>query len=159
ELGGAGAHEQDGAGALKPGFYVFDCIEFSLEFRCNDVASEIAFLAMDLTGHGRQDLAERLVATYGRLADDRALAALMPFYACLRAAVRAKVNALQSEEADVEPGARRECEERARRHFALAARYAWSATQPFVIACAGPSGSGKTALAAEIARATGFAHL
>jgi aminoglycoside phosphotransferase family enzyme len=32
--------------------------EFSVAFRCNDVASEVAFLTMDLERRGRRDLAE-----------------------------------------------------------------------------------------------------
>src|SRR4029453_5289749 len=30
---------------LAPGMYVIDCVEFSHALRCNDVASEVAFLA------------------------------------------------------------------------------------------------------------------
>src|SRR5215470_6903771 len=48
---------------------LFDCIEFSDRFRCGDVTSEVAFLAMDLDARGRPDLgyyfAERYAAKMG----------------------------------------------------------------------------------------------
>ncbi|HMK52828.1 MAG TPA: hypothetical protein VK551_10020, partial [Thermodesulfobacteriota bacterium] len=37
---------------------IFDCIEFNERFRYTDVAADIAFLAMDLDYHSRQDLSE-----------------------------------------------------------------------------------------------------
>ena len=40
--------------------YIFDCIEFNERFRYCDVASDIAFLAMDLDYHGFTDLSARL---------------------------------------------------------------------------------------------------
>jgi hypothetical protein len=130
-----------------------------MEFRCNDVASEIAFLAMDLTGSGRVDLAERLVASYSDRARDPELRLLLPFYACYRAYVRAKVDGLKSDEPEVAEEAQRDAAARARRHFALAAHYAWSGVGRVLVACAGLSGTGKTALARALGEATGFAHL
>ena len=38
------------------GIQIFDCIEFNDRFRYCDVASEVAFLAMDLDFLGRSDL-------------------------------------------------------------------------------------------------------
>ena len=43
----------DPTSGLAAGIYVFDCVEFSHAFRCNDVASEIAFLAMEIRVHPR----------------------------------------------------------------------------------------------------------
>jgi hypothetical protein len=146
-----------GLPALAPGIYVFDCIEFSFAFRCNDVASEIAFLAMDLDALAHPDLARAFVAAYAAAAADPVLPVLVPFYACYRACVRGKVEGLASRESEVDPADRAAAAERARRHFALAARYAWSAGGPAVIACAGLSGAGKSTLAAALAAASGFA--
>src|SRR5207237_1038102 len=70
--------------------------EFSAAFRCIDVASEIAFLAMDLETLERPDLARRFVAAYAAAADDPAVDVLIPFYACYRACVRGKVEGLAS---------------------------------------------------------------
>jgi aminoglycoside phosphotransferase family enzyme/predicted kinase len=148
-----------GPGDLPPlpaGPYVFDCIEFSWDFRCNDVASEVAFLAMDLESRDRPDLAGRFVDAYVEAAPDATLPALLPFYACYRAAVRGKVAALESDQAEVAPADRAAAAARARRYFHVAVRHAWSADGPAMIACAGLSGTGKSTLAAEIAAVTGF---
>jgi hypothetical protein len=148
--------DADGAAVLAPGLYIFDCIEFSEALRCNDVASEVAFLVMDLESRGRSDLAGRLVGAYARAAADPQLDALLPFYCAYRACVRAKVEGLRSAEPEVEPADRAAAAARARVHLALAGRYAWRAGGPAVIACAGLSGAGKTALASLLADATGF---
>lgn len=144
---------------LGPGFYIFDCIEFSEAYRCNDVASDIAFLAMDLEHLGRPDLTECLLTSYARQAADPEVLALFPFYACHRACVRAKVESLKSADPDLEEAGRAAAIASAREHLALGVRYAWRALGPTVIACAGLSGSGKTTLATALAAATGSACL
>jgi aminoglycoside phosphotransferase family enzyme/predicted kinase len=144
---------------LEPGIQIFDCIEFSEPLRCNDVAYETAFLAMDLESLERPDLARRLLAAYVVAADDPDVPLLVPFYACHLASVRGMVEGLKSAESEVAPPDREAAAARARRHFALALRYAWAAGGPVVIACTGLSGTGKTTLAAELARATGFVLL
>ena len=140
---------------LAPGIYIFDCIEFSEAFRCNDVASEVAFLAMDLESLGHPDLARRFVSAYVDAAGDPLVHVLLPFYACYRAGVRGKVEGLKSLESEVEPADRDAAADRARHHFALAVRYAWDAGGPVLIACSGLPGTGKTTLAREVAAATG----
>src|SRR5206468_156349 len=71
---------------------IFDCIEFNEAFRYCDVASEIAFLAMDLDYHGHPQLAAHLVARYAAHSDDATLHQLVPFYQSYRAYVRGKVD-------------------------------------------------------------------
>ena len=71
----------DGAPALERGLYAFDCLEFSPELRANDVASEVAFLAMDLVVRGRPDLADAFVDAYVAASGDDELRVLLPFYA------------------------------------------------------------------------------
>src|SRR5204862_7529869 len=127
---------------LAPGIYVFDCIEFSHAFRCIDVASEIAFLAMDLETLERPDLARRFVAAYAAAADDPAVDVLIPFYACYRACVRGKVEGLASIALEVDARTRDTAAARARRHFTVAVRYAWQADGPAIIACTGLAGTG-----------------
>jgi aminoglycoside phosphotransferase family enzyme/predicted kinase len=144
---------------LPPGTYVFDCIEFSQAFRCNDVASEIAFLAMDLDSLGHPQLARHFVGAYVDASGDAVVPALLPFYACYRAGVRGKVEGLKSREAEVEDADREAAARRARRHFDLAGRYAWAVGGPALIACCGLAGSGKTTLARELAAATGWVRL
>jgi aminoglycoside phosphotransferase family enzyme/predicted kinase len=144
---------------LPAGIYVFDCIEFSHAFRCNDVASEIAFLAMDLERLEHPELARRFVACYARLAGDHELPTLLPFYAAYRAVVRGKVEGLESTQSEVDADEREAVRQAARRHFALAVRKAWEDGGPFVIACTGLAGSGKTTLATALAATTGAVHL
>ena len=75
---------------------VIDCVEFSPAIRCADVASDLAFLLMDLRRLGRDDAADRIVARYQNrgipLPPD-----LLRFYQAHRALVRAKINALTIE--------------------------------------------------------------
>ena len=87
--------------------YIFDCIEFNENFRFIDVASEIAFMAMDLDAHGREDLAEVFVKRYSALSADKDLKRLLDFYKCYRANVRAKVAALGYGQHPTEEGKKR----------------------------------------------------
>jgi len=73
------------------GIYIYDCIEFNDRFRYCDVASEIAFLAMDLDRYQRPALSQHLVNTYVKLSHDEELLKLLNFYKCYRAYVRGKV--------------------------------------------------------------------
>jgi len=62
--------------------HLFDCLEFSPRYRCADVAAEVAFLAMDLTAHGRADLAHDFVGAYVRASGDQELTALLDCKPC-----------------------------------------------------------------------------
>jgi hypothetical protein len=137
---------------------VFDCIEFNERFRHCDVASEIAFLSMDLDFHQRSDLSARLVSRYADRAGDTHLPRLIPFYACYRAYVRGMVDSLTSEEDEVAAAERDAAVDRARRHFTLSYRYTW-AYRPGVVVVCGLSGSGKSTLANALQNRTGFLHL
>jgi len=147
------ADAADGS-ALAPGIYIFDCIEFSVAFRCNDVASEIAFLTMDLEHRGRRDLADAFAAAYMVAAADPTIALLLPFYAAARACVRATVACLTSAEDEIAPPARAAAAAAARAYLALAVRSAWRAGGPAVVVCTGLSGTGKSTLAAALGDAT-----
>lgn len=104
---------------FQDGVRVVDCIEFSPDFRCIDVASDIAFMAMDLDYCGREDLSEAFVKRYMQKSGDADAMALLPFYKCYRANVRAKIAA-------IEWGFNNGEEERVRidRYTLLAAKYA-----------------------------------
>ena len=146
-------------GPLAPGVYVIDCVEFSHALRCGDVASDVAFLAMDLERLGRPDLMATFVDAYAASSGDRGLRTLLPFYCAYRSCVRAAVEGLRAAEPEVEAEDRARAAARASRYFTLALRHAWRSRAPFVIACGGLSGSGKTTLATALADATGFVHL
>lgn len=71
--------------------YIFDAIEFNDRLRYSDVASDVAFLAMDLDFKRRLDLANLLAERYIRYSGDSGVNALLSFYKCYRAYVRGKV--------------------------------------------------------------------
>ncbi len=75
--------------------YIFDCIEFSKEFRYIDTSSEIAFMAMDLDAFGKEKLTEAFVKKYVELSRDEELLLLLDYYKCYRANVRAKIAAIE----------------------------------------------------------------
>jgi aminoglycoside phosphotransferase family enzyme len=74
---------------------IYDCIEFNERFRYCDVASEIAFLAMDLDRYQQAGLSRHLVNTYVELSHDEELLKLLDFYKCYRAYVRGKVESFK----------------------------------------------------------------
>jgi hypothetical protein len=137
---------------------IIDCIEFNPLFRYCDVASDLAFLVMDLEYHDAPALARHLVARYAALSGDTELPQLVPFYACYRAYVRGKVDSLKSAEEEVDPADRAAARTSAARHFALAYRYTWSA-RPGVVVIAGLSGTGKSTVATALQHRTGYVHL
>ena len=131
---------------------IFDCIEFSTALRCNDVASEVAFLAMDLDRYARADLAEAFVAAYQRFSGDAGLRHPLPFYRCQRALVRGLVASIAAEEAE-QPAAERERQHTlAGTYFDLAYYgYAGAAPRPLLVLVGGLPASGKSVLARQLA--------
>jgi aminoglycoside phosphotransferase family enzyme len=106
---------------LEDGIRIIDCIEFSEDFRCIDVASDVAFMAMDLDYCGRQDLSRAFIDEYVSRSGDAGLAQLLGFYKCYRANVRAKIAAI-----DFRQKATAEARERVDRYILLAERYSKS---------------------------------
>ncbi len=103
---------------------IFDCIEFNDRFRYCDVASDVAFLAMDLDYHGLDELAAYFVRRFTADTRDGTLERMLRFYKCYRATVRGKIGLLTGHEPEVDPAAREQALARAARYFALARRYA-----------------------------------
>jgi aminoglycoside phosphotransferase family enzyme/predicted kinase len=133
---------------------VLDCVEFNERFRMGDVASDVAFLAMELDGRARPDLAESFLGRFALEADDHDLYAVVDFYRSYRAWVRGKVAAfLAVDPATPAEKATRKAAE-ARGLFALAEALARSPGRPAaVIAVGGVIGTGKTVMAEALARA------
>ena len=75
---------------------IIDCVEFSEGLRYVDVASDMAFLAMDLDRLGARGLSDELVGAYREASGDADLPLLIPLYKFHRALVRAKVEGLTS---------------------------------------------------------------
>jgi hypothetical protein len=141
---------------VTDGICIFDCIEFSDRFRCGDVASEVAFLAMDLDARGRPDLGYFFAERYAAKADDAGLFRLLPFYRCYRAWVRGKVLSLTLDEAEIGTGEKQKAAERAAAYFNLACRYATPLRRPTLVVVMGLAGTGKTSLARSVAGELGF---
>ena len=81
---------------------IIDCIEFNERFRYADPVADMAFLVMDLSFHGRRDLARPFTAAYFRAAGDEEGRSLLPFYTAYRAVVRAKVEGFELVEAEID---------------------------------------------------------
>jgi aminoglycoside phosphotransferase family enzyme/predicted kinase len=72
----------------------FDGIEFDDELRWIDVLDDIAFLALDLTAHGRRDLAFRFLDAWLEASGDHDGLPALRFYMVRRALVRSQVAAI-----------------------------------------------------------------
>lgn len=103
--------------------YVFDCIEFNERFRFGDVASDVAFLAMDLDVNGHPDLARAFVDAYTEASGDTTLAQVLPFYKVYRAYVRAKITSFMLDDAALDERTKKEVFQRAKAYYDLARTY------------------------------------
>jgi aminoglycoside phosphotransferase family enzyme len=104
--------------------YIFDAIEFNERFRYSDVASDIAFLAMDLDFKERTDLSSFFVDRYVKYSGDQKLAELLPFYKCYRAYVRGKVTSFKLEDPSEGSEEKSAAITEAEAYFKLASTYA-----------------------------------
>ncbi len=102
---------------------IYDCIEFNDRFRYCDVASEVAFLAMDLDHYGRADLSRSFVDAYVAFSHDDELPQLLNFYKCYRAYVRGKVESFKLDDPHISEEAKTGILAVARKYFELAESY------------------------------------
>ncbi len=136
------------------GICIFDCIEFNDRFRYSDTASEVAFLAMDLDYYGRADLSTGFVERYVKTTGDVEINALIKFYKCYRAMVRAKVNCFKLDDPYVSRAEKEQAKTNARIYFQLAESYVLD--KPVLLVNVGLVGSGKTTLAKKLASRMGM---
>jgi predicted kinase len=126
------------------------------------VASDVAFLAMDLESRGRGDLAATFTSSWIEAADDHQAAVVLPVYLIYRAMVRATVAAIRSTQSNVgppaDPAATAAANAESDRYLALAERLLVD-RRPLLVATSGVSGSGKTTVAGEVAAALGAVRL
>ncbi len=134
------------------GICIYDCIEFNDRFRYGDVASEVAFLAMDLDRFYRADLSRTFVGAYVQASGDGELLYLLDFYKCYRAYVRGKVESFKLDDPFIAD--KKAAIEAARSYFRLACRYARS--KRLLLIVAGLVGTGKTTVAHALARSFGL---
>ena len=139
---------------LTDSICIYDCIEFNDRFRYGDVASEIAFLAMDLDHYGRADLSNGFVHGYVQLENDGDLLALLPFYKCYRAYVRGKVESFKLDDRYLSREDKDVAMRNASGYFDLASFYTRPRLSLFITV--GVTGTGKTTAAEAIAKRTGL---
>jgi aminoglycoside phosphotransferase family enzyme/predicted kinase len=142
------------AGALTP----FDGIEFDPALRYLDVASDLAFLTMDLSVRGRDDLRHAALQAWAESLGDFQALRLLPYFESYRALVRAKVAALRALQLPVGSSERvRDCDA-AFRYLDWASARTRRARPALLLTC-GYSGSGKTWLARALASELPALHL
>jgi len=138
---------------------IFDCIEFNPRFSCSDVASEIAFMAMDLDYWGRKDLADFFVERYVVHTGDAGLLRLLNFYKCYRAYVRGKVTSFVLNDPGVGAADKAKARQTAKKYFELSHRYALNLhVRPKLVVMMGLPGVGKTYVARRLAERIGAFH-
>jgi uncharacterized protein len=131
---------------------IFDCIEFNKRFRYADVAADVAFLAMDLTAKGRDDLSRRFVDRYVAESGDQGLLEVIDFYICYRAFVRGKVEGFLTADESASQADREDAAMTARSRFAQAVEAALRVQPPLMLLTCGLSGTGKSAVASALAK-------
>ena len=131
---------------------IIDCIEFNERFRYGDLASDLAFLTMDLDYNGFGDIGQKVLAEYAQSADDPEIFLIVDFYKCYRAHVRCKVECLRYGAGELSPADRALAKARAQSYFGLAWRYADTFRRQTIWIVCGLSGSGKSTIAAELGR-------
>ncbi|MEO0077433.1 MAG: AAA family ATPase, partial [candidate division WOR-3 bacterium] len=145
---------------VNDGVHIFDCIEFNPRFSCSDVASEIAFMVMDLEYAGRHDLAGYFVERYLVYSRDSGLLKLLDFYKCYRAYVRGKVTSFNLNDPGMSSSDKAQARLVARRYFELSRRYAARlSAQPKLVVMMGLPGTGKSYVARHLAERLGAFHL
>lgn len=139
---------------FRNGICIYDCIEFNDRFRYGDVASEVAFLAMDLDHHGRADLSRSFVDSYIVSSRDGGLKKMLNFYKCYRAYIRGKVACFKLDDPYISEEERAKALEDAVGYFDLA--YSYAVSQPTLFITTGMVGSGKSVLAQALAGRLGL---
>ena len=103
--------------------YIFDAIEFNERFRYSDIASDVAFLAMDLDFKKRTDLSNFFIKKYIQFSGDRELMKLLRFYKCYRAYVRGKVTSFKLDDPNISSREKNATMNEAKAYFKLASTY------------------------------------
>jgi len=104
--------------------YIFDCIEFNDRFRYGDVASEVAFLMMDLEFLMKPQLAQAFLDHYLKERRDETLTQVLNFYKCYRAFVRGKVESFCLKDPSIAHRDKHRALLKAHRYFFLAEDHA-----------------------------------
>ncbi|MFI4937599.1 MAG: AAA family ATPase, partial [Candidatus Berkiellales bacterium] len=136
----------------------FDCIEFNEEFRWTDVYNDVGFLAMDLHHQRYSELSHLFINQYLEASQDYEGIALLPFYECYRAMVRAKVMGLQINQLPRDPALRSKYQEELRDFLTLTQQFIQPKAPQLTITF-GLSGSGKTVYTEQLLMQSGALRL
>lgn len=132
----------------------FDCIEFNDSLRWIDVISEVAFLVMDLQDRKQGELANRFLNSWLEITGDYRGLAVLPFYLCYRAMVRAKVSVLRLQQAGISETEAKQALDEFESYIELAESYSRPAS-PKLIIMRGLSASGKSSVSSALLERTG----
>jgi aminoglycoside phosphotransferase family enzyme/predicted kinase len=135
---------------------IVDRIEFDPHYRIGDVASDIAFLAVELERARRADLAHEFIQEYIDRSGDEALLEVAPFYDVYRAIVRGHVRSILLADPNLEDATQASVRDEAAEMFAIAAFHATIPTEPHVVMIGGLIGTGKSTLAMSLRAETGW---
>ncbi len=137
---------------LDDGPRILDCIEFDDELRRIDVATDLAFLVMDLRRLGRGSEAETLLTEYERASGAALPRGLVDHDAAYWALVRAKVTHLRANQGDTE-------DHRDAASLETLALEQLRRARVRLVLVGGLPGTGKSTLARRLAAETGWTIL
>lgn len=137
---------------------IFDGIEFNAELRWIDVASDVAFLFMDLAERAHRGFAWRFLNGYLEHCGDVGAMRVLEFYLVYRALVRTKVALIRSTQDHLGPADRASALASAAAYLGFAGACA-TGRQPALIVTHGLSGSGKTAISQALLEQIGAVRL
>lgn len=133
---------------------IFDCIEFNQRFRYSDIASDIAFLSMDLDFLGKPYLSSYLIEKYVEKSKDKNVLDIINFYKCYRAYVRGKVTSFNLNNLKIDRLEIEKIKFLAKKYFDLAYFYSklfsrknQNDTKTILFITTGLTGTGKTTVA------------
>lgn len=134
----------------------FDGIDFDAGLRVIDVASDVAFIVMDLEARARSDLAMACLSAWLAQSGDYDVGPCLRFLLVYRALVRAKIASLRARDPSlgVADAAARESAAYVEHAYRTATRRTGS-----LVLMHGYSGSGKSALAGALVPAFGAVHI
>ncbi|MFL5759383.1 MAG: AAA family ATPase [Thermomicrobiales bacterium] len=130
---------------------IFDCVEFNKNIRCADVASDLAFLLVDLDRLGAPQIAADITQRYLSTEIDLPNP-LLRFYRGHRALVKVKVACLSWRDLPAEQRATFYAEAMTYLDLAMATT---TTMRPVIIAMSGMSGTGKSVVSSALARSLG----
>nr|WP_298147931.1 bifunctional aminoglycoside phosphotransferase/ATP-binding protein [uncultured Pseudomonas sp.] len=136
---------------------LFDCIEFNEPFRLIDIASDAAFLAMDLEDRGLKAFARRFINSWLEHTGDYAALELLSFYKAYRAMVRGKVSLFRF--AQEQDAVQRAVILRQYRRYATLAESYSAIPSPLLAITHGVSAVGKSHVAMRLVEALGAIRL